>query len=131
MGNFDKKDLLKILCLICRKFVNTEIEIAMINDELGKALHDKASRGEQMSETEQQQLEEWYAYQDRLELEAIQLPTNDTPISDLQSQVEAAFEQLVKLSNRIQKVAAENEQLRNENAILLDQLSQQFGRQAV
>ena len=103
----------------------------MINDELGKVLHDQASRGEQLSETEQQQLEEWYAHQDRLELEAIQLPTNDTPISDLQSQVEAAFQQLVKLSNRIQKVAAENEQLRNENAILLDQLSQQFGRQAV
>lgn len=95
----------------------------MINDELGKVLHDKASRGEQLSETEQQQLETWYAHQDRLELEAIQLPTNDTPISDLQAQVEAAFEQLVKLSSRIQKVAAENEQLRNENAILLDQLS--------
>jgi hypothetical protein len=50
----------------------------MINDEQGKILYDKASRGQQLSEVEQQQLEEWYAYQDRLELEAIQLPTNDS-----------------------------------------------------
>ena len=103
----------------------------MINDEQGRILHDKASKGEQLSEVEQRHLEEWYVYQDHLELEAIQLPTDDSPISNLQAQVEAAFEQLVSLSNRIQKVAAENEQLRNENAILLNQLSQQLGRQAV
>lgn len=91
----------------------------MINDERGKVLHDKASRGEQLSEAEKQQLEKWYAYQDRLELEAIQLPAKDAVISDLQAQIETAMDELFKLTNRIKKVTAENEQLRKENAILL------------
>jgi hypothetical protein len=96
----------------------------MISDEQGRLLHDKASRGRQMSEVEQQQLERWYAHQDGLEMEAIQLPANHTEISDLQSQIAAAFEQLVMLSKQIQKVAVENEQLRIENAVLLDRFLQ-------
>lgn len=91
----------------------------MINDEEGKVLHDKASRGKQLSEVELWQLEEWYAYWDRLELESIQLPTNHTVISELQAQIEVVLEELGKLNNWIQKIAAKNEQLRKENAVLL------------
>ncbi|PHN00720.1 hypothetical protein [Flavilitoribacter nigricans] len=91
----------------------------MINDEEGKVLHDKASRGKQLSEVELRQLEEWYACQDHLESEAIQLPANHTVIADLQDQIGQALDELSKLTNRIKKVATENEQLRQENTILL------------
>lgn len=91
----------------------------MINDEEGKGLHDRASRGEPLSEVELWQLEEWYAYRDRLEFESIQLPNNNTVISSLQAQIGTALDELVKLTNRIQRLTAENKQLRKENAILL------------
>ncbi|MCB9263782.1 MAG: hypothetical protein H6558_02005 [Lewinellaceae bacterium] len=100
----------------------------MIKDEKGKALHDKASRGEKLSEQEQRQLEDWYAQQDKMELESIQLSVGEESLSDLQAQVEAALAQLVKLTNRIQQVASENEQLRNENTTLLYQLTKQLGQ---
>ena len=57
-------------------------------------------------------------------MEAIQLPANHTEISNLQARIAAAFEQLVMLSKQIQKVAVENEQLRSENAVLLDRFLQ-------
>ena len=100
----------------------------MIKDDKGRALHDKASRGEKLSEQEQRQLEDWYAQQDKMELEAIQLFSGEESLSDLQAQVEAALAQLVKLTNRIQQVASENEQLRNENTTLLYQLTKQLGQ---
>ena len=100
----------------------------MIKDEKGKALHDKASRGEKLSEQEQRQLEDWYAQQDKMELESIQLSVGEESLSDLQAQVEAALAQLVKLTSRIQQVASENEQLRNENTTLLYQLTKQLGQ---
>ena len=100
----------------------------MIKDEKGKALHDKASRGEKLSEQEQRQLEDWYAQQDKMELESIQLSVGEESLSALQAQVEAALAQLVKLTNRIQQVASENEQLRNENTTLLNQLTKQLGQ---
>jgi len=99
----------------------------MINDEKGKPLHDKATRGEKLSEQEKLKLEDWYAHQDQLELETFQSPSPGNFLSDLQAQVDSAIAQLVKLSNRIQQITAENEQLRSENASLLDQFSQRFG----
>lgn len=94
----------------------------MVNNEEGKGLHDRASKGKRLSEVELRQLEEWYAYQDHLELETIQMPNNDIVISDLQTQIAIALRQLVSLTDRIQRVAAKNEQLRKENTIFLKQL---------
>lgn len=100
----------------------------MIKDDKGRALHDKASQGEKLSEQEKQQLENWYAQQDEMELEAIQLSTSEESLSGLQAQVEAALAQLVKSTSRIQQVASENEQLRSENTTLLNQLTKQLGQ---
>ena len=100
----------------------------MIKDERGRILHDKATRGEKLSEQEKQQLEDWYTQQDKLELEAIQWAAHESPLSVLQAQVEAALAQLVKLASKIQQLASENEKLRNENAELLKQLAQRLGQ---
>lgn len=39
----------------------------MISDEFAKELHDKATRGEPLSNEAQAQLENWYALQDQAE----------------------------------------------------------------
>lgn len=96
----------------------------MIKDDKGRELHDKVTRGEKLSEEENQQLENWYAQQDKMEAEGHQDAIQESLFPGLQSQIEAALAQLVKLTGRIQKVAAENERLRNENAALLQRLSQ-------
>ncbi len=79
----------------------------MIADEKGKELHDKASRGEILSIEEQQQLENWYAFQDNLEIEAIGLAKEENSSVGLQTQIESALSQLVKLTNRMQQNAAD------------------------
>lgn len=43
----------------------------MITDETGKALHDRASRGEKLSEEEKQKLESWYFQMDQMEFASI------------------------------------------------------------
>lgn len=96
----------------------------MATDGKGRELHDKATKGEKLSEEEKLQLENWYAQQDTMELEALQQATQEGSLVGLQSQIEAALAQLVKLTGRIQEIASENEKIRNENAALLHQLSQ-------
>ena len=43
----------------------------MVSDELGKQLHDRATRGEALSPEEQAQLKDWYATQDRAEADQL------------------------------------------------------------
>ena len=43
----------------------------MNSDDLGQDLHDRATRGEQLSPENQMQLEAWYAAQDRAEMETL------------------------------------------------------------
>lgn len=101
----------------------------MLADKKGKELHDKATKGELLSLEEKEQLESWYAAQDKMEAEAIGLLEEGNLSDGLQAQIESALSQLVKLTNRIQGIAAENKILRTENAALLRQLAQRFGQQ--
>jgi len=41
----------------------------MISDKLGQDLHDRSTRGKQLTDEEQAQLKSWYEYQDDLEQE--------------------------------------------------------------
>ena len=41
----------------------------MISDKLGQELHDRSTRGKQITNEEQAQLESWYEYHDNLESE--------------------------------------------------------------
>jgi len=97
----------------------------MNSDDLGQDLHDRATRGEQLSPENQMQLDAWYAAQDRAEMETLSgtMPVRDAAI--LQTQVDAAMEQLTTLSRRIQKTAAENAALRREINILRRRLAAQ------
>ncbi|MCB9298260.1 MAG: hypothetical protein H6559_34885 [Lewinellaceae bacterium] len=101
----------------------------MATNEKWPELHDKASRGEELTEEEKQLLGDWYAQQDRMEPEAILQAGQESLLAGLQAQIEAALAQLAKITSRIQEVAAENDKLQNENAALLRQLPQRAGQQ--
>lgn len=101
----------------------------MIKDEIGRALHQKASEGGNLTNYEKQQLEDWYSQQDKLELAIYQQSGIDKPVPGLEGQVEVALTQLIKLTDRIKQVSLENDRLRKENAQLLKQFTQRFGQQ--
>ena len=96
----------------------------MVSDELGKQLHDRATRGEALSAQERASLETWYAAQDRAEMDALDLTTPET-VAILQAQVDSVLGQLETAARRIQELAQENDQLRGEIATLHRRLAQQ------
>jgi peptidoglycan hydrolase CwlO-like protein len=96
----------------------------MVSDELGKQLHDRATRGETLSAQERASLETWYAAQDRAEMDALDLTTPET-VAILQAQVDSVLEQLETAAKRIQELAQENDRLRGEIATLHRRLAQQ------
>ena len=94
----------------------------MISDELGKQLHDRATRGETLTAEEQARLESWYAVQDSAEMKELGLAEKEETASTLKAQVDAALAQLAAVTQRIQELAAENDALRREIAALRRQV---------
>ncbi len=97
----------------------------MISDDLGRRLHDQATRGEQLSPADQAQLAAWHAEQDRREAEALGLAKVADDTTLLQAQIDAATAQLSAISRRIQKTAAQNAALRREINVLRQRLAAQ------
>ncbi len=96
----------------------------MASDDMGRRLHDRATRGETLSADEKAQLDRWYAEQDRAESDVLRVATAEKTVTALQAQVDAALAQLAAVTKRIQEIAAENEALRQETAALRRQLAQ-------
>jgi predicted nucleic acid-binding Zn-ribbon protein len=95
----------------------------MISDELGIQLHDRATRGEELTDGEQKQLENWYAVQDSAESSLLKSTTTEPDVSELRTQIEVVLSQLTAITQRIQQVMVENEKLRHEIAALHQQLA--------
>jgi hypothetical protein len=49
----------------------------VVNDKLGRQLHDRATRGEELSKEDQILLEAWYEAQDRVEMKSLNLAVTD------------------------------------------------------
>jgi len=96
----------------------------MVSDEIGKRLHDRATRGETLSAQDQARLDAWYADQDRTEAVELGLNTAPKTMATLQAQVDSALAQLASVTARIQEIAEENDALRREVASLRSQLAQ-------
>ena len=94
----------------------------MISDDLGQVLHDRSTRGEPLSDEEQTQLDSWYDDQDQLERNSLAAMPEARTTATLQAQIEAALAQLTRITTRLQAMAAENEQLRQEITTLRRQL---------
>src|SRR5262245_1451704 len=96
----------------------------MTTDQLGQQLHDKATRGEPLSAEEQAQLEQWYARHDQEESAALAGALPPQNLTALRARVDAAVAQLLIVTQRIQSLTAENENIRREVAALQRQLTQ-------
>ena len=94
----------------------------MTADELGQRLHDRATRGEPLSESERRMLEQWYARHDREEQVILNGTANDEKLKQLQNDVDSTLERIVKVSQEIRSLAADNEALRGEIRDLHQQL---------
>ncbi len=99
----------------------------MISDKIGIQLHDKATKGEPLTDKEKAQLEAWYAQQDSTE--SYPAKASDNTVGALRLQIESALSLVMKITQRIQQVAAENEAIRLENQSIKLQLAQSLGRQ--
>ena len=97
----------------------------------GQALHDRSTRGEKLSDAEQQLLDAWYVTQDQAESNLLfqHIETTDTAV--LRTQLDAAIKQLALVSQRIDQVMLTNDELHRSIAHLQTQLAPQFvGRAA-
>jgi cell division protein FtsB len=94
----------------------------MVSEDLAKQLHNRVTRGESLSSEEQALLEEWYSLQDSAEQQILISTSNEKELANLRTQVETMLAQLTTVTQRIQEIAAENESLKREIALLQRQL---------
>ena len=93
------------------------------DDEMLQQLHDKATRGVPLTPDEQARLEAWYARLDQAERALLAGKPSPDRLAVLHAQVQAATADLLTGSQRIQVLAAENEDLRREILRLHEQVA--------
>lgn len=95
----------------------------MIDRQLGIELHQKQFKGEALTEQEKIQLQAWYAQKDATETKPLKVTVPEKGIIEqLRQQINDVLNQLAKLTQNIQVVAAENDKIRKENAQLFQLL---------
>lgn len=93
-------------------------------DVIGPQLHDRATRGQPLTQDEADALRAWYAQQDQAEM--AQIVSGPGPeLASLQEQVDQALAQLARIAQQIRRLDRENAALRRENARLRAQLAGQ------
>jgi hypothetical protein len=105
------------------------LETTMIPDEIGQKLHDRATRGEMLTEEEQGLLQGWYARRDQDEMAQLSTAPVPTLLTDLQSRAQQATAQVVAQAQRIEALTVENAELRQEIATLQRLLSAKLADQ--
>ena len=95
----------------------------MTPDEIGRRLHDRATRGETVAPEEQEQLRRWYTDHDEEEMAQLNAAPVPSRLADLQTRVQQATAQVVVQAQRIEALTVENAQLRQEIASLQRLLS--------
>ena len=93
-----------------------------LENELGRQLHDRATRGETMTAVEQDQLAAWYARQDVEEGALLAQQTAEAVLTPIEGEIAATLEKIAAVTRQIQVLSAANDHLRRENATLRSQL---------
>jgi len=102
----------------------------MIADKTGKKLHDKFTRGVELTSEEHAQLEDWYTQQDiQEEQKLIGRSSDDALELKFQKALEYAHQSLAQLSKQLKETEQENNQLRAENRKIRQQLEKLLLRQ--
>lgn len=95
----------------------------MIQDDQAVKLHHRAALGESLSVEENVLLQAWYEQQDALE--AAELSRDTSPsIAELEEAIRVLEERLAKTIERNQELAARNEALRADIALIRQRLKQ-------
>ncbi|MCG8348271.1 MAG: hypothetical protein MI924_10890 [Chloroflexales bacterium] len=94
------------------------------------ALHDRASRGDSLTEEEQRTLQAWYDEQDTSETALINQPHPAESLFQLQEQMIQAARQLEAITQQITTTIATNNALRLEIARLQARVAQLTPEQA-
>ena len=81
-------------------------------------LHDKATRGLELTAQEQAELDAWYAAQDAAEQQLLDAKVTTPPLAAIQAQVAAAVTQLNVAIQRVEELMHGNAALREEIATL-------------
>jgi hypothetical protein len=96
----------------------------MSKSDTVREMHARATRGDALTAEEQVQLDQWYAQQDRDEAEGLAPGPQTASLAKLREQVTRTAAELVAETQRIQRLAADNEALRRDIAALQGQLAQ-------
>ncbi len=99
----------------------------MTDTDVGR-LHDRRTRGESLSASEETILRAWYTTQDEAEqslLAGVIAPEGNPPaaVIALREQVDAALVQVTSVTQQIKRLTRQNESLRQQNARLRQQLA--------
>jgi hypothetical protein len=99
----------------------------MISENSGQFLHDKATRGESLTDNEQILLSEWYETQDKLEAGMLGITSvgYENTNQSLQRQIGTGLEKLMSVIQQIKRIITENEDLKREIAVLQSQMPRQ------
>ncbi len=103
----------------------------MLTDEVGKQLHDKATRGKTLTFKEHKLLERWYDEQDKAESKSLYLSVDVESEQTLQRQIELTLIKIESATDQIHKLANENQSLRNDITRIHRQLSEKTMAQTI
>ncbi len=103
----------------------------MENDNLMQILHDRATRGEVLSETEKAQLEAWYESHDKLESELLNNGNTPDFLGQRNLQIQVVLSEIAEFTSDIQKISTENEKIRRENEVLREKIAENLTLETV
>jgi hypothetical protein len=101
----------------------------MVSDDLGRHLHDRATRGETLTASEEAQLTAWYAAQDAAEYVSLALPEDYQSSPELRAQITGLMHRITTVAQAVQTLEKENSALRDEIAALRHQVIQHLAPQ--
>ncbi|BAZ12011.1 hypothetical protein NIES4071_38390 [Calothrix sp. NIES-4071] len=91
----------------------------MLSDEMGRQLHHRSTIGEPLTNSEKEQLDAWYAKHDAIESKLLgNNMDSQIDLTTLQTQIEASLSQLTFVTQRIQQISKENDDLRQDIGLL-------------
>ncbi len=94
-----------------------------LEEEASRRLHERVTRGEALSEMEQQQLERWYAHHDLAEAALLGAPRKEAQLAELETRISTTLERIAATTRQIQDIADETSLLRRENEDLKRRLA--------
>jgi len=93
------------------------------SDDQTLVLHDRVTRGQPLSPEERARLDAWYADQDQAEMNMLRSNPEADTVVRLQHEIGVVLTRLADVGIQIKELAAQNDALRRENALLQHQVS--------